>query len=54
MSVQEWENLTNRLQNNQVTIEEGPVKRGGAKGIGTSIYFRDPDGNLIEARYYDS
>lgn len=32
-----------------VDIFKGPVKRTGAMGPITSIYFRDPDGNLIEA-----
>ena|SRR5581483_4093471 len=31
-----------------VTIELGPVTRHGAKGEGTSVYFRDPDGSLLE------
>jgi catechol 2,3-dioxygenase-like lactoylglutathione lyase family enzyme len=35
-----------------VTIEEGPVKRTGAKGPIVSIYFRDPDGNLLELSNY--
>lgn len=48
-----WENLLERLQANNVDIEEGPVPRWGAHGTGTSIYFQDPEGNLVEARYYD-
>ena len=32
----------------EVVIEEGPVQRTGATGPITSIYIRDPDGNLIE------
>ncbi|MER2527558.1 MAG: VOC family protein [Candidatus Competibacter denitrificans] len=35
-----------------VPILEGPVKRTGATGPITSIYFRDPDGNLIEVSNY--
>lgn len=31
-----------------IAVEEGPVKRTGATGPITSIYLRDPDGNLIE------
>ena len=48
-----WQDLLERLKANNITIEEGPVPRWGAKGTGTSIYFRDPEGNRIEARYYD-
>lgn len=48
----EWENLVNRLRANNIDIEQGPVPRWGAHGTGTSVYFRDPQGNLIEARYY--
>lgn len=35
-----------------VDIEEGPVPRTGALGPITSVYFRDPDGNLIELSNY--
>jgi catechol 2,3-dioxygenase-like lactoylglutathione lyase family enzyme len=31
-----------------VDVEEGPVRRPGAGGEGTSVYFRDPDGSLLE------
>ena len=32
----------------QVKIERGPLERFGARGAGTSVYFRDPDGSLLE------
>ncbi len=35
-----------------VKILEGPVRRTGAVGSIESIYFRDPDGNLIEVSNY--
>jgi catechol 2,3-dioxygenase-like lactoylglutathione lyase family enzyme len=35
-----------------VAIEDGPVKRAGARGPMTSVYCRDPDGNLIEVASY--
>ncbi|NKB51201.1 MAG: VOC family virulence protein [Rhizobiaceae bacterium] len=31
-----------------VALELGPVERFGGQGQGTSIYFRDPDGSLME------
>jgi catechol 2,3-dioxygenase-like lactoylglutathione lyase family enzyme len=36
----------------KVAIELGPVARAGAKGKGTSVYFRDPDGSLMEFMSY--
>jgi len=48
-----WQELLERLQVNAVPIEEGPAPRWGAHGTGTSIYFRDPEDNLTEARYYE-
>ncbi len=48
----DWDELHERLQSANVAIETGPESRWGARGTGTSIYFRDPDGNLLEARYY--
>ncbi len=36
-----------------VEVEVGPVERTGARGSGTSVYFRDPDGTLLELIAYD-
>ncbi len=53
LSKEDWRELLERLHANTVSIEEGPVSRWGAHGEGTSIYFRDPESNLIEAKYYE-
>ena len=36
-----------------IAVERGPVQRFGANGQGTSVYFRDPDGSLMEFISYD-
>jgi catechol 2,3-dioxygenase-like lactoylglutathione lyase family enzyme len=35
-----------------VEVELGPVDRTGARGAGRSVYFRDPDGSLLELIVY--
>lgn len=40
------------LERYRVPIELGPLRREGARGAGTSIYFRDPDGSLLELISY--
>jgi catechol 2,3-dioxygenase-like lactoylglutathione lyase family enzyme len=40
------------LRRHGVEIEEGPVERPGARGQGMSVYFRDPDGSLLELISY--
>ena len=36
------------LAKHGVAVELGPVERRGARNTGTSVYFRDPDGSLME------
>ena len=36
------------LERHRVAVDLGPVERHGAAGSGTSVYFRDPDGSLLE------
>jgi catechol 2,3-dioxygenase-like lactoylglutathione lyase family enzyme len=52
----EWdgaiEQAVEHLRAHDVRIEAGPMTRGGAKGRGTSVYFRDPDGTLLELISY--
>ena len=45
--------IKTHLETCGVPIELGPVERIGAQGPMTSLYFRDPDGNLIEVSAYD-
>lgn len=36
------------LEQHGVAIDAGPMDRTGAGGSGRSVYFRDPEGNLLE------
>jgi len=40
--------VVEHLEANSIEIIEGPVRRTGATGPIKSVYFRDPDGNLLE------
>lgn len=46
------EGVTEHLASCGVEVIEGPVERTGAMGPMESVYFRDPDGNLIEISSY--
>lgn len=52
----EWkgtaDKLAEHLEQCGVGITVGPVGRDGARGQGTSVYFRDPDGSLLEFIIY--
>ena len=41
------------LKRCEVAIEHGPTLTFGARGFGVSVYFRDPDGSLLELISYD-
>ena len=36
----------------ELDVVAGPVRRWGARGDATSLYVRDPDGNVVELRWY--
>jgi len=48
----EWsgpiEEAIQHLEGHGIEVEMGPVKRSGTRGEGVSVYFRDPDGSLLE------
>jgi catechol 2,3-dioxygenase-like lactoylglutathione lyase family enzyme len=47
------EALNARLDQAGAEIEEGPVERqGGRQALASSVYVRDPDGNLLEFMIY--
>jgi catechol 2,3-dioxygenase-like lactoylglutathione lyase family enzyme len=53
----EWtgpiEDAVEHLRRQGVALETGPVERAGARGPGQSVYFRDPDGSLLELISYE-
>jgi catechol 2,3-dioxygenase-like lactoylglutathione lyase family enzyme len=52
----EWigsvEEAQHHLAQRGIAVEVGPVQRFGVRGAGTSLYFRDPDGSLLEFIIY--
>ncbi len=44
--------LEELTQRRELNVVHGPVRRGGARGMGWSIYVIDPDGHLIELKHY--
>jgi catechol 2,3-dioxygenase-like lactoylglutathione lyase family enzyme len=46
------ETAIEHLRSHSVDVELGPIDRAGARDEGTSVYFRDPDGSLLELISY--
>ncbi|WP_159651058.1 VOC family protein [Vibrio atypicus] len=46
------EEVITHLTKEQIQIVEGPVEKSGAQGSIQSVYFLDPDSNLIEISVY--
>jgi catechol 2,3-dioxygenase-like lactoylglutathione lyase family enzyme len=36
----------------EFTVVDGPIRRFGARGDGTSLYVCDPEGTVVELRHY--
>ena len=52
ISKEQMPEILDHLRGEGIAIEEGPVSRTGALGSIISVYFRDPDQNLIEVSNY--
>lgn len=46
------QSVLDRIRSENVPVEAGPVERDGAQGEMMSVYFRDPDHNLVEISRY--
>lgn len=52
VSPEQWQQIAKRASSQNIEIIKGPGTYWGAQGNGTSIYFKDPAGNIVEIRKY--
>jgi extradiol dioxygenase family protein len=52
VNTEEWSALEARLAAAGVVPEAGPMTLWGAHGDATAYYYKDPEGNHVEFRYY--
>ncbi|WP_406210121.1 VOC family protein [Streptomyces decoyicus] len=45
----DWQEV---IDSGEFTVVDGPGPRFGARGTGQSLYVSDPDGNIVELRWY--
>ena len=50
----EWSGLERRLQAAETVLEAGPLTLWGAHGDATAYYYKDPEENRVEFRYYEA
>jgi len=54
MTETEYRSVSTRLEESGVTLKPGGENVFGAQGYAIrSVYFNDPDGNVLEIRYYE-
>ena len=54
LPTERWLSIVAGLDKHGIEIEAGPMTLWGAHGDATAVYIRDPDGNRVELRHYES
>jgi extradiol dioxygenase family protein len=48
----QWQTMVDYIAEQNIEILQGPETFWGARGNGTSVFIKDPDGNKVELRKY--
>jgi glyoxylase I family protein len=54
LPTERWLAIVAELDKQGIEIEAGPMTLWGAHGDATAVYIRDPDGNRVELRHYET